>query len=322
MINKIKFIANKALIHFPFIKGFIRIFLDKRYIYHNLQGIFTTHSSREYLKKIELLFYKKRVNIHKNNRALSLKGLDKLLDEGIIENPLKIEEEATKQIKEFLENKLCHDPEDSNSTYFKIGDANSKIKKAYYMCEDVVRAPHVIEIANNPVLLSYVSEYFGALPSIDYIGAWWSLPSEVPSLTQSFHRDIDTLHSLKFFIYLTEVNKKTGPHIYIKGSSRSKFNSIKDRMHSDSEITEFFEERKILELEGPQGYCFLADTFGLHKGLVPTDSPRLLLQVIYSLKQTPFGPKNPFVDASELNLNNVNLGNSKLINNNIIRKIH
>ena len=39
------------------------------------------------------------------------------------------------------------------------------------MCEDVVKAPHVLDIANDIALLNYVTEFFGALPSVDYIGA-------------------------------------------------------------------------------------------------------------------------------------------------------
>ena len=49
------------------------------------------------------------------------------------------------------------------------------------MCEDVVKAPHVLDIANDITLLNYVTEFF-ALPSVDYIGAWWSLPNENLSL--------------------------------------------------------------------------------------------------------------------------------------------
>ena len=208
----------------------------------------------------------------------------------------------------------------SDSPYFKIDDANSEVKRAYYMCEDVVKAPHVLEIANNDQLISYVSEYFGAIPSIDYIGAWWSLPSSKPALTQSFHRDIDTLHSLKFFIYLTDVDLKAGPHVYIKGSYNSNFNSTKDKMHSDDEIIKFFDKTKLSELTGPSGYCFLADTFGLHKGMIPTESPRLLLQIIFSLKQTPFGPKKPFMDYNADRLKQVDLYKRNLVNNNIIKE--
>ena len=91
-------------------------------------------------------------------------------------------------------------------------------------------------------------------------------------------------------------------------------------MHSDDEIINFFDKTKITELTGPSGFCFLADTFGLHKGMIPTESPRLLLQIIYSLKQTPFGPKNPFIDYNADSLKQVNLYKSDLVNSNIIRK--
>ena len=243
-----------------------------------------------------------------------------MITDGIIENPISIDEIQVQEISNYLSDKLCHDPEVRNSPYFKIADAGSEVKKAYYMCEDLVNAPHVLAIANNDQLVSYVSDHFGAVPSIDYIGAWWSLPSITPSLTQSFHRDIDTLHSLKFFIYLTDVDVKAGPHVYIKGSSNSNFDSIKDKMHSDDEIIKFFDKTKLTELTGPSGFCFLADTFGLHKGMIPTKSPRLLLQIIYSLKQTPFGPKRPFIDYNADSLKQVNLYESNLLNSNIIRK--
>ena len=321
MIKRLQTNVGDFLSSYPILKSFLRMFIDKRYFYHNLQGNFTNYILREYLKKVELLFYRKRVNLYKNSQYILLDGKEKLIDDGIIENPIKLEAKIADDIKDYLRNKLCHDPEEKNSSYFKISEAKPNIKKAYYMCEDVVQAPHVMEIANNSILLRYVSEYFGALPSIDYIGAWWSLPTDTPSLTQSFHRDIDTLHSMKFFIYLTEVSENTGPHVYIKGSCKSKFNSVKDKMYSDQEIYRFFDREQTLNLLGPKGYCFLADTFGLHKGMPPIESPRLVLQVIFSLKQTPFGPKKPFLDYDKLKNTDLNLPTTTLVNNNIVRKI-
>ena len=296
------------------------MFIDKRYLYHNLQGLFTTYKTRDRLKKIELLFYRKRVNHYRNSSKLALPETEKLLSEGIIENPIKLNPIISDEIKEYLSNKLCHDPEVRDSQYFQISEATPDIKRAYYMCEDVVKAPHVMDIANNNLIIDYVSEYFGALPSIDYIGAWWSLPSDKPSLTQSFHRDIDTLHSMKFFIYLTEVNQSSGPHVYIKGSSKSNFNFLKDKMYDDDEIIKFYNSNEAKSLVGPKGYCFLADTFGLHKGLPPTLSPRLILQVIYSLKQTPFGPKKPFLEFDESLFEDISVSATRLVNNNIVKK--
>jgi hypothetical protein len=319
-MNRFKVLAGNALSDFPILKSFLRIFLDKRYLYHNFQGFFTSYSSRKILKTIELFFYKERVDTYNQIKTQVYEGSIELINDGIIENPISINEMQVQEISNYLSDKLCHDPEVRNSPYFKIADASSEVKKAYYMCEDLVNAPHVLAIANNDLLVSCVSDYFGAVPSIDYIGAWWSLPSITPSLTQSFHRDIDTLHSLKFFIYLTDVDVKAGPHVYIKGSSNSNFDSTKDKMHSDDEIINFFDKTKITELTGPSGFCFLADTFGLHKGMIPTESPRLLLQIIYSLKQTPFGPKNPLIYYNAYSLKKVNLYKSDLVNNNIIRK--
>jgi len=36
-------------------------------------------------------------------------------------------------------------------------------------------------------------------------------------------------------------------------------------------------------IAGPPGTSFVADTYGIHKGLVPTARPRLVLQAQYSL---------------------------------------
>ena len=40
--------------------------------------------------------------------------------------------------------------------------------------------------------------------------------------------------------------------------------------------------------------------FGFHKGLAPKNSDRLILQIIYTLKRTPFGPKKPFVNFGDV----------------------
>jgi hypothetical protein len=137
-------------------------------------------------------------------------------------------------------------------------------------------------------------------------------------LTQNFHRDIDTLHSLKFFVYLTDVDDESGPHIYIKNSLDDPFKTTKDKMHDDIEIESNFETKSMLKLKGNAGSSFLADTFGFHKGLTPKKNPRLLLQVIYSLKQTPFGPKRPFLRKEEVNLDSLGK-NYRLVNKHIMK---
>ena len=312
----LKFFFSKV----PMLLNLIRILRDSRYFYHILQGLFTTHNSRQTLKKIEKIFFKKRVKLASefklNNKEVN--RYHELLEDGLIVNPLDLDLEVIKTIKANLSSKLCHDPEKPELGYFTIDKSPEGIARAYYMCEDVAKVAGVIEIANNPIILNYVTAYFGALPSIDYIGCWWSLPSKATSLTQNFHRDIDTLHSLKFFIYLTDVDNESGPHVYIKNSLDKPFETSKDKMHDDIEIESYFESESMLKLKGKAGSSFLADTFAFHKGLTPKKNPRLLLQVIYSLKQTPFGPKRPFLDKDEVDLDSLGK-NYRLVNKHIMR---
>ena len=89
-------------------------------------------------------------------------------------------------------------------------------------------------------------------------------------------------------------------------------------MHSDGEVLESFSAETIRNLIGPMGHCFLADTFGLHKGLLPKNSPRLVLQIIYSIKRTPFGPKKPFLSSAEVKNINLNTPSSVIVNKNIV----
>ena len=88
-------------------------------------------------------------------------------------------------------------------------------------------------------------------------------------------------------------------YFFISNSLNSSFPTKKDQMHSDASIESFF-TGSVNKITGKAGFCFLGDTFSFHKGLSPSHSPRLLLQVIYSLKQTPFGPKKPFVPKREI----------------------
>lgn len=293
---------KKIISAYPVLLNLLRILKDKRYFYHILQGRFTSTESRKALKEIEKFFYKDRISL-KDQFSKEIKNDEARLsfrEEGLLVNPIKIKKEIIENIKMSLLESQCHDPENAQEGYFLISDRPKNIKRAYYKCEDLALIPEVMDIANNPLILAFVSNYFGALPRIDSIYAWWSFPSESPALTQSFHRDIDTIHALKFFIYLTDVDSDAGPHIYVKSSMNSNITTSKDKSHSDNDIESKYHSKNIINITGSAGHNFLADTFSFHKGLTPTTKPRLLLQIYYSLKMTPFGPKKPFIKSDSL----------------------
>ena len=68
--------------------------------------------------------------------------------------------------------------------------------------------------------------------------AWKGASSEAAQL---FHFDMDRIRFLKVFIYLTDVGTENGPHVYVRGSHRSKPPAFfRDRRFSDAEVKRAF----------------------------------------------------------------------------------
>jgi hypothetical protein len=170
---------------------------------------------------------------------------------------------------------------------------------AFYPSEAVVSAPHVIALANDPFILAVVERVFGCKPTIGYLAAWWSFKGHrAGEQAELFHRDVDDWRFLKLFIYLSDVDDEAGPHAYVPGShSVAKLQRI--RRYSDAEVADAFGSEATRLFRGPRGTAFLEDTFGLHRGLPPRSRNRLILQVVYSLGELPYGPRRPF-DAGQI----------------------
>mgnify|MGYP001211218973 CR=1 FL=1 len=299
LCKKLGFTTKKILKKVPVVFQLLKIIQDKRYFYHFTQGFLTNKNSRFFFKNLESKFFYRKIDKSINLFIDVNNEIDNLKKNGFVENPLVVSNKQINEIVHFLKSKPMHDPEQELAGYFFYKDKPKNIKRGFYRCEDVVHAPNILDIANDPKILSIAYNYFGSVPQIDYIGSWWSFPSNTIALTQSFHRDIDKLNSLKLFVYLSDVDYQSGPHVYIRSSHNSSFKTSKGKQYSDNDLKKQFNNKDIISLEGKAGYTFIADTFGFHKGLPPSDKNRLVLQVIYTLKRTPFGPKKPFLNKED-----------------------
>ena len=77
----------------------------------------------------------------------------------------------------------------------------------------------MLDIANDATVLSVVERYLGTVPTILGMSAWWSFADPMGATeAQLFHVDIDDLRFCKMFIYLTDVEKDTGPFTYMEGT--------------------------------------------------------------------------------------------------------
>jgi hypothetical protein len=107
---------------------------------------------------------------------------------------------------------------------------------------------------------------------------------------QNFHRDIDDLRFVKLFCYLTDVDEESGPHVYLPGSHRANKLTATGRYQEEEVYQAFGEPRRFT---GPAGLTFLENTYGFHRGLPVKSKPRLIFQVLYSLRPNGYGPKRP-----------------------------
>ena len=216
--------------------------------------------------------------------------LDELINNGYSEFEEKIPEESIDKIISETSDFKLFDPFNTAFGEFKKEDVNVKTHVANFKRSDLVTCPEILKIANDPGILRIVQEFLGAKPTISNINMWWSLSGkEKAKDAQLFHRDVDDIKFCKLFIYLTDVGPNDGPHTYVKGSSNSNRLTI-IRRYEDKEVTSVFGEENVMFFTRPKGSYFLVDTYGFHKGTLPMDNDRLLLQVQYSIN--PIGIEN------------------------------
>tara|TARA_A100001015_G_scaffold224297_1_gene252882 strand:- start:1389 stop:2186 length:798 start_codon:yes stop_codon:yes gene_type:complete len=117
--------------------------------------------------------------------------------------------------------------------------------------------------------------YLGVNAKIGNISAWRTEKFQFPTNAQYFHRDFDNFKWLKIFIYLTDVKDENGPHSYIPKSHNSK-NHLRFSRIEDKDIANL---EKPVEIIGKAGTIIFADTLGIHKGVLPNEGFRDILQI-------------------------------------------
>lgn len=185
-------------------------------------------------------------------------------------------------IHTFLRGKRLRDHRD-RSCLFALEGTPECVRLADYHLRDIVDCPHIVELANNPLVLRLAARYIGCKPTISALVLRWSFPRSGAGVgLQAFHRDVDDWRFVKLFVYLTDVDAESGPHVYVRGSHLTK-STIRLRPYSEDDIQRAYGSKRVIAVTGSSGFGFIADTYGIHKGAVPTKHPRLLLQIQYSL---------------------------------------
>lgn len=181
-----------------------------------------------------------------------------------------------------------------------------------YHSHHVIAAPHILELANSPRILSAVGDYLGCTPSLYSMNAWWSFPRPESGIatTQAFHRDLDDFKNCVLFLYLTDT-PDDGRHEYIRYSHDpdllsqylGKIGNLTINRPNGQQllVTDGLDELfvrtgygfddvygalfpKLIEpIGGAAGEGFLTDPDGLHRATLPMKKRRLIVWLRYGM---------------------------------------
>lgn len=193
-----------------------------------------------------------------------------------------LNERQLEEIHAFLQAKELTGRQKASGS-FTLDTRSPDVRMADYSLNDVVVCPHILELANKPLLLRLAAHYLGCKPTISALGLRWSFPGEASRKdVQAFHRDSEDWRYFKVFVYLTDVDLESGPHVYVRGTHTDRA-PIRLRFYGNDEILKQYGVERMATVTGQKGFGFAADTAGIHKGEAPTRSPRLMLQIQYSM---------------------------------------
>lgn len=188
----------------------------------------------------------------------------------------------------------------SGGRSLRVDETTRSVQRASYPLRTILSCPHLLALINAPRLLDIATAYLGCKPTISAIGLHWSFPGDwPPTSVQQYHRDTEDWRFLKFFTYLTDVDLDSGPHRFILDSHRAPAGR-RAAAYADAHVLARHGKDKVMTITGPRGTNFAEDTWGIHKGEQPVSRPRLMFDVMYSVRPVPIydyrperiGPRN------------------------------
>jgi len=195
------------------------------------------------------------------------------------------------EIREFARRDECS--VDGVKYRFRYADVkNGKLPDDTFValahCQNPTACPAVCQVRDDPVLRAIVANFLGYVPQSPDVRLYWSFVGEAADddrrrmyQTIDFHYDVHDYNFCYVHIYLTDTDVKSGAHVMVLGSHKSKPVRwlIGSARRTDEAVENHYGREKIVCLEGAAGTGFIEDTACFHKALAPVSRERLLLQI-------------------------------------------
>lgn len=136
--------------------------------------------------------------------------------------------------------------------------------------KDLMKCKTITQVATNPLLINFVSQYLGCAPTCYSLNCMYSVGRSNHGTTVR-HRDQDDFKFVVLFVYLQDTDIDNGAHIYEEGTHKM-------------EGTPATANGKEVLLNGKAGDGFLTDSWGIHYGSpLQQGKRRICLWIRYGL---------------------------------------
>jgi hypothetical protein len=188
-----------------------------------------------------------------------------------------------------------------------------------YPIADIALAPHLLEMALQPMILDTAAAYFGCTPTLTWMQCWWNFVGQgkYVHLQNNHHRDENDLRMFWVYMYLTDVNEGegSGPHAVLRRSAD--FNLLRDSFEKAKGDPRFAERFRDLTFQdfcsaghrlsdelkealfpgqtetvyGPAGTVFITKGIDYHKVVTPIRKRRCLFAARFCMNELAYpGP--------------------------------
>lgn len=215
----------------------------------------------------------------------------RIREQGYARFPKRLSPKRTRRLMEFaLRTEAQTSPPRPDGPIRAVYQPDHPVAEAYKFDEaTLIAEPEIQSLMADLSLISIAQAYLRCLPVLSIVTMWWSTSARYSAaakaeLAQMYHFDMDHVKWLKFFFYLTDVTPETGPHCFI-GRSHRAGNQPRALLRRgyvrlrDDELEPHYPAADRVEISGPAGTIFAADTRGFHKGITPRSGHRLMLQL-------------------------------------------
>ena len=281
-----KLFLIRLLYSFSFIRNLIKIKIQSNHLFDGffLENNISSQAITEFLD----------YNGHSQIFVIKKNTVDKIVDEIFLNKDIGYKKNNNVNIDSYNKNEG-----ETLTSYFQRLKSNNISRVTGFV--DLRNEGFIKSLLTSQPFISLASNYLNAENFSISASFFISNPIEITkeeqyANAQYFHWDNDFTKFLKFYIYLSDVDEHSGPHIFIPYTHKKKLlkHSL-NKVYSDESIYNSY-NKKIIFL-GKSGSSFFTDGYGLHKAVTPTRNPRLLLNVHYGKNKILYSKKDIFYNT-------------------------